>query len=191
MVSRFSFRFSLFLGQLWNPSSCISNFVISKSYRIYQGYQNILKRNADGILNISDYSYIGSLRNHLKPDFTYPHTFSSVRDLFKHTKLNINVPFYQQWAIKIDNKMSRFLRLEMLNDITKRAIVRPKLPQNIKSNMLPPDTVLSEALSHFIFPSDVYFIRPKHLHSWGQHRKPRGREFPAILRLRVVACRTM
>lgn len=45
--------------------------------------------------------------------------------------------------------------------ITKRAIVRPKLPQNIKSNMLPPDAVLSEALSHFIFPSDVYFVRPK------------------------------
>ena len=65
MVSRFSFRFSLSLGQ----SSCISN-VISKSYRIYQGYQNILKRNADGILDISDYPYIGSSRNHLKPDFT-------------------------------------------------------------------------------------------------------------------------
>lgn len=49
--------------------------------------------------------------------------FGSVRDLFKHTKLNINVPYYQQWAIKIDGKMSRFLRQEMLNDITKRAIV--------------------------------------------------------------------
>ena len=69
MVSRFSFRFSLSLGQ----SSCISNVVISKSYRIYQGYQNILKRNADGILDISDYPYIGSSRNHLKPDFTRVH----------------------------------------------------------------------------------------------------------------------
>lgn len=57
--------------------------------------------------------------------------------------------------------------------------------------MLPSDAVLSEALSHFIFPSEVYFIRPKHLRSRGQHRKPRGREFPAIFRLRVVACRTM
>ena len=87
--------------------------------------------------------------------------------------------------------MSRFLRQEMLNDITKRAIVRPKLPQNIKSNVLPPDAVLSEALSHFIFPSDIYFIRPKHLRSRGQHRKPRGREFAAILPLRVVVCLTM
>lgn len=68
MVSRFSFRFSLSLGQ----SSCFAN-VISKSYRIYQGYQNILKLNADGILDISDYPYIGSLRNHLKPDFTRVH----------------------------------------------------------------------------------------------------------------------
>lgn len=47
--------------------------LFQQSYRIYRGYQNILKRNADGILDISDHPYIGSSRNHLKPDFTRVH----------------------------------------------------------------------------------------------------------------------